>query len=98
MKELTDWITSLSEVEGGDIEPYQDKILELEGLNREIDKVVEASEEKDKTIAEKDEEISKLKDRVWDLFEKRTGISNPNETEKNEEKPKKRTSFVVVEK
>lgn len=91
---IREWIESVNEL-GIDLEPLQEKLIELSEIENIIAEKDALIAEKDALIAEKDAEIQKQKDRVWTLFEKSTGFNN-NEPEKEPEKEEPK-EFVKVE-
>lgn len=100
MSKIADWCNEVRDLVK-DNSDLQDKILELKSIDTDFDNALLSSEQANKTIAEKDAEISELKDRCWKLFENQTEVDNtiietPNiQNNKSEVEIKKFSDFIV---
>lgn len=97
MSKINDWRASLNDVEGLELsDNMMTKLMELDGLDIEFDHLTDENISLNESLAKKDEEIGKLKDTVWKLFENQTGISNqkPEEVEKQRPQTKKPSDII----
>lgn len=97
MSKINEWRASLNDVEGLELDDNMvEKLMELDGLDIEFDHLSDENESLNESLVKKDEEITKLKDTVWKLFENQTGISNqkPEEAEKQKPQTKKPSDII----
>lgn len=100
MSRIADWCNEVRDLVK-DNPDLQDKILELKSIDTDFDNALLTSEQANKTITEKDAEISKLKDRCWKLFENQTEVDNTiietpkAQNNKSEVEIKKFSDFIV---
>ena len=87
MSKIADWCNGVKDLVKDNPE-LQEKILELKSIDTDFDNALLSSEQANKTIVEKDAEISKLKDRCWKLFESQTEVDDKTtiETSKTQNK------------
>ena len=101
MKELQEWIENLKKVDDVDLEPIQQNILDLQEIDLKIDKD-KADFEKEKAALEETanqdkKEIQRLKDKVWDLFERQTGPSKKDDDQRDREEKEIKKNFITNE-
>lgn len=97
MSKISEWGKSLSSIDGVDLTPFQDKLLELDAIDGEYEEMTKTVQEKDSQISSLNDEVTSLKEKVWKLFEKQTGISNPaNNKPKDKASDKKVADFIKI--
>lgn len=94
MKDFETWLSDFEEkTKSEDGNPYESDFEELKSLHETLKTGLDR---KDDQIKKLEEENTKLKDRVWQLFEK-TSITKKKPEDDNEKKPVNPKNFVVIE-
>jgi hypothetical protein len=97
MSKINEWRASLNDVEGLELSDNMvGKLMELDGLDIEFDHLSDENKSLNESLVEKDEEIAKLKDTVWKLFENQTGISNQKPEEVENQKPQAKKPSDII--
>lgn len=97
MSKVKNWIDDFRKNEKVDLNDVQDDIMKLSDVDIEMDKLEKDLSAANKSIEEKDKEISRLKDKVWDLFSRQTSGFEDEEKKKKQEpdpKPKSIKDFI----
>lgn len=100
MSKIKNWIDDFRKNEKVDLNDVQDDILKLSDVDIEMDKLEKGLTDANESIKKKDEEISRLKDKVWELFSRQTTGFEDEEKKKKEEskqKPKSINDFIKYE-
>lgn len=96
MSKLLEWRDSVKEFAKDNVD-LQEKLLELDNIDLEFDNLANNIAEKDSKIENLNGEVSKLKNKCWELFEKQTAsVSTQKETTKPEQKIYKPEDFIKI--
>lgn len=92
MSKVKNWIDEFRKNEKVDLNEVQDDIMKLSDVDIEMDKLEKDLSDANESIKKKDEEISRLKDKVWDLFSRQTsGFENEEKKKKEDQKAKSKS-------